>query len=52
MKNKIEELSLLEMVNINGGSTLTYWINWFVGKAFTTPAVANNNGMNPVHLYN
>lgn len=52
MKSIIKELSLTEMEQISAGSPLTYYLCWFIGKAFTTPAVANENGMSPVHLYN
>lgn len=52
MKKEMKELTLLEMTNINGGSPLTYAVSWLLGKMFTTPAVLDKNGMNPVHMYN
>lgn len=52
MKNEMKELSMLEMENVCGGSPLSYCLLWFAGKMFTSPAVLNENGMNPVHLYN
>lgn len=52
MKNEMKELSMSEMENVCGGSPLSYCLLWFAGKMFTSPAVLNENGMNPVHLYN
>ncbi len=52
MKN-LKELSKEELKEINGGiSPLGKAFCWLLGKMFTTPAVLDKNGMNPVHLYN
>lgn len=48
----MKDLSLLEMKNINGGSSLTYYVYWFLGRSFISAAELNKNGMNPVHMHN
>lgn len=48
----MKNLSLSELKDIDGGSKLTYYTFWLLGRMFTTPAELDNNGMNPVHLYN
>lgn len=49
----IEELNNSEKQSINGGiSPLGYWVLWTLGRMAATPAELQENGMNPVHLYN
>ncbi len=49
----IKELSKRELKEVTGGiSPLGEAVCWLFGKMFTTPAVLDKNGMNPVHLYN
>ena len=46
----MRDLTMTDMVNTHGGSTLSYYVFWFLGRSFVSPAELNKNGMNPVHL--
>lgn len=52
MKKEMKELTLSEMNDINGGSTLTKALSWFFGEMFICPAVLDKNDMNLVNMYN
>ncbi|MCI5743065.1 hypothetical protein [Phocaeicola faecicola] len=48
----MKDLTMTDMVNIHGGSTFSYYVFWFLGRSFVSPAELDKNGMNPVHLWN
>lgn len=55
----MKDLTMTDMVNIHGGSTfsavvfrISYYVFWFLGRSFVSPAELDKNGMNPVHLWN
>lgn len=48
----MRDLTITDMVNTHGGSTLSYYVFGFLGRSFVSPAELNKNGMNPVHLWN